>query len=133
MAQAGRAFLLSIDDFAGGTLVEIAGQTTSNLTINREMIDITTKSDAGVQKLMPVVGKFSIEVGVEGILSNSTLLDVALDPAPTDLGQASLVLGTLKTITGPFFLSNFASTGEDGPNAIGFTATLMSAGAITST
>jgi len=132
-AEAGRNLLISIDDFAGGTELEITGQLTGNLTINREAIDITTKNDAGVQTLLADMGKFSVEVGVEGILEDATLIEYAVDDAPTALGTASVVIGAIGTLDGTFFMSNFVVTGEDGPNAIGYTATLMSSGQVTFT
>jgi predicted secreted protein len=132
-AEAGRNLLIDVDDFAGGVSAEITGQVTGNLTINREAIDITTKSDLGVQTLLADIGKFSFEVGFEGILEDSVLLAIASDAAPTALGVATVTIGSIGTLSGSFFLSNFTVTGEDGPNAIGYTATLMSSGTVTFT
>ena len=133
VAEAGRALLIDIDDFAGGTEAEITGQTTGSITVNREPIDITTKSDAGVRTLLADIGVFSAEISIEGILEDSTFASVAFDDAPTDLGACTITVGSIGTITGSFFLSNFAITGEDGANAIGFTATLVSSGSVTFT
>jgi predicted secreted protein len=131
VANAGRNLLIDVDDFAGGLEAEIAGQVTGNLTVNREPIDITTKSDLGVQTLLSTIGKFSVEIGFEGVLKDSTIIGIATNDAPTNLGAATVTIGSIGTLTGDFFLSNFTVTGEDGPNAIGFTATLMSSGAVT--
>lgn len=129
-AEAGRNLLIDVDDFAGGVSAEITGQVTGNLTINREAIDITTKSDLGIQTLLADIGKFSCEISFEGILEDGVLLTIATNEAPTNLGATTVTIGAIGTITGNFFLSNFTVTGEDGPNAIGYTATLMSSGAV---
>lgn len=132
-ANPGRNLLIDIDDFAGGIEAEIAGQTTGGFTINREAIDVTTKSDDGIQTLLYQIGKFSIEIPFEGILEDAVLIGIAADAAPTALGEGTVTIGTIGTLTGSFYLSGFTVTGEDGPNAIGYNATLMSSGAVTFT
>ena len=132
-AEAGRNLLVDLDDFAGGTEAEITGQTTGSITVNREPIDVTTKSDAGVRTLLADIGVFSVEISFEGVLEDSVLAGVAFDDGPTNLGAATITIGSIGTLTGNFFLSNFTITGEDGPNAIGYTATLQSSGTVTFT
>lgn len=132
-AEAGRNLLIDLDDFAGGTEAEILGQTTGSINVNRESIDITTKSDSGVRQLLSDIGVFSVELTFEGILEDSVLAGVAFDDGPTNLGAATITVGSIGTITGNFFLSAFSITGEDGANAMGYTATLQSSGSVTFT
>lgn len=132
-ANAGRKLLVDLDDFAGGLEATIVGQTTGTITVNREAIDVTTKDDNGVQTLLADIGKFSVEISFEGILEDSTLATIAFNDAPTSLGAGTITIGSIGTLTGNWFLSAFTITGEDGPNAIGYTATLMSSGDVTFT
>jgi len=130
-AAAGRALLIAYDPGTGA--VDILGQTTGSITVNRESIDITTKSDAGVRKLLPVVGTFSIDVSAELILEDTVLAALAFDSAPTELYDFDITIGDLGTLSGTWFLGNFEITGETGANAITASTTIMSSGGVTFT
>lgn len=130
-ANAGRALLIEYDPGAGA--VAIVGQTTGTITVNREPIDITTKTDAGIRTLLEDIGTFGVDIAMEGIMKDTVLAVLGFDEAPTALYDFEVTVGNLGTLTGSWFLGNFEITGEDGANAITFSTTLMSSGAVTFT
>lgn len=130
-ANAGRALLIGYDSGSGA--VDILGQTTGTITINREPIDITTKTDEGVRTLLADIGTFGVDIAMEGIIEDTVLAELGFDDAPTALYDFEITIGGLGTLTGSWFLGNFEVTGEDGANAITFSTTLMSSGAVTFT
>lgn len=130
-AAAGRALLIAYDSGAGA--VDILGQTTGTITVNREPIDITTKEDDGVRTLLADLGTFAVDIAMEGILKDGILAGLGFDSAPTALYDFEVVVAGIGTLTGEWFLGNFEVTGEDGANAITFSTTLMSSGDVTFT
>jgi len=130
-ANAGRALLIGYDSGAGA--VDIVGQTTGTVTINREPIDITTKSDDGVRALLADIGTYGVDISMEGVMEDTVLAELGFEDAPSALYDFEVTIGNLGTLTGTWFLGNFEITGEDGANAITFSTTLMSSGAVTFT
>lgn len=130
-ANAGRALLIEYDPGTGA--VAIVGQTTGTITVNREPIDITTKTDAGIRTLLEDIGTFGVDIAMEGIMKDTILAALGFDESPTALYDFEVTVGNLGTLTGSWFLGNFEITGEDGANAITFSTTLMSSGAVTFT
>jgi predicted secreted protein len=130
-ANAGRALLIAYDPGTGA--VDILGQTTGTITVNREPIDITTKSDDGVRTLLADLGTFGIDIAMEGVMEDTVLAALGFDDAPTALYDFDVTIGNLGTLSGSWFLGNFEVTGEDGANAITFSTTLMSSGSVTFT
>ena len=121
-------------DFDSTTLVGIR---TRGLSIAAEPVDVTTDDDTGERILLPDPGVRSAEISVAGITSDEVLLGEIM----TGIGARTLLgaqvnlpsdLTTPGTVTFDAFVSAFEITGEhDG--AVEFTATRMSAGAITYT
>ena len=114
----------------------VVGAKTDNMSINNEMIDITDKDDVGWRTLLAEVGVRSVSADIAGILLDDTLLvDVVgagsglLTAWTIDVAVADSDLGSF---SGNFFLSNISLTGEQ-EDAITFTATIESSGAITFT
>lgn len=119
-------------DWNATTLVGIR---TRGLAISAEPVDVTTDDDTGERTLLPDPGVRSAEISVAGITSDEVLIAEILSgisgrtltEAVVNLPSTLAVPGT---ITFDAFISSFEITGEhDG--AVEFTATLMSAGAIT--
>lgn len=127
-ASAGRNLLIAYDSGLGA--VDILGQTTGSITVNREPIDITTKDDDGVRTLLADLGTFAVDIAMEGIMKDTVLAALGFDDAPTALYDFDITIGGLGTLTGTWFLGNFEVTGEDGANAITFSTTLMSSGPV---
>ncbi len=126
---AGRRLRLEID--FGSGFVDVGEAQTNSLTINRESIDVTTKEDDGVRRLLAETGTFSVDTSVEGVLKDTTILAIAVDPTQTTLVPARLLIAGLGTMTGDWFMGNFESSGAEGAEAITFTANLASSGTVT--
>jgi predicted secreted protein len=110
----------------------IAGARSDSITINNEPIDITDKDDAGWRTMLADVGVRSIDCEVEGILTDSTFLALAVGAASSLLEAYTLELDGIGDFTGNFFLASFAVTGEQA-DATTFTASIQSSGTITFT
>ena len=126
---AGRRLRLEID-FGSG--FEDIGEATSNsFTVNREPIDVTTKDDDGVRRYLAETGTFSLDTSFEGVLKDDRILTLAVDPTQTTLISARLLVASIGTITGDFYLTSFEDTGAEGAEALTFSASLGSSGTVT--
>jgi predicted secreted protein len=110
----------------------IAGARSDSITINNEPIDITDKDDAGWRTMLADVGVRSIDCEVEGILTDSTFLALAVGTASALLEAYTLEIDGIGDFTGNFYLASFAVTGEQA-DATTFTASIQSSGTITFT
>ena len=128
---AGRRLRLEVD--FGSGFVDVGEAQTNSLTINREPIDVTTKEDSGVRRLLAETGTFSMDISVEGVLKDNALVTLAADPTQTTLVSARILLSTVGTLTGEWFMGNFESSGAEGAEAITFTANFASSGTPTLT
>ncbi len=110
----------------------IAGARSDSITINNEPIDITDKDDAGWRTMLADVGVRSIDCEVEGILTDSTFLALAVGTASALLEAYTIEVDGIGDFSGNFFLASFAVTGEQA-DATTFTASIQSSGTITFT
>lgn len=110
----------------------IAGARSDSFTINNEPIDITDKDDAGWRTYLADAGVRSIDCEVEGVINDSTFLALAVGTASALLEAYTIEIVGLGDFTGNFYLASFAVTGEQA-DAITFTASIQSSGAITFT
>lgn len=132
-AAAGRALRIKYDaDGAGGAAaVVIAGARTDSLTINNTPIDITDKDDAGIITLLDDIGTQQISLSIEGVAKDSTLGDLAAAAAAgTALNYFEVAIAALKTYAADFFITDFEYSGAEGDEALTFTCSLSSSGAI---
>lgn len=125
MAFVGRALTL---EYPTGTT--IASVRTKSLTIDSSPIDVTTDDDSGIRQLLEAPGQHQIDLSVEGLLANDTLLEQIID-GTLFIQQLKVTWpfagGTPATLVGDFRFNNFETTGEY-QDAITFTATLQSTG-----
>lgn len=129
-AAAGRKLRIKYD--SGGGAVAIAGARTDSLTINSELIDTTDKDDAGVRTLLDDVGVKSISLSVEGVMVDDTLQGLARGAGEgSTLHNFEIDIAALGTYSGAFAISNFEVAGAEGAEAMTFTASLESSGAVT--
>ena len=128
---AGRTLRISVN--TGSSLAVVAGAQTESFSVSAEGIDVTTKDDAGVRRLLPDVGTWSWDANVEGVLKDATLLTSMFDVTRTALLQCSIDVSGLGTITGEVFFSSYEVSGAEGAEATTFTATLQSSGTQTFT
>lgn len=126
MAISGRKLRITRDG------VTIVGARTDNFTISNEPIDITDKDDAGWSTAMADAGLRSIEADVEGVLKDATLITNATGSASLLLQSCVLEAEGIATFTGDFYLNSLEIGGEQ-EDAVTFSATLASSGAITAT
>jgi len=116
----GRKVTISV----GGT--PIATARTKNLTINNEAVDVTSDGDDGIQRMLDEPGQKSVEIAIEGLYEGSSLMDIALDGTLIQAVELDYVSYTLE---GDFFMSSY-SEGQPYNEAVTFSATLMSSGAV---
>lgn len=128
---AGRTLRISVDTGSGQTVV--AGAQTDNFTVNAGEIDVTTKDESGVRRLLPDVGTWSWEASVDGVLKDNTLMSQMFDVTRTALLPCSIAVSGFGTVVGDVFFSNYEVSGAEGAEATTFSATLMSSGTPTFT
>lgn len=133
-AEAGRELRIKYDaDGAGGSAaVAIAGARTDGLTIANTFIDITDKDDSGIITLLDDTGTQQITLSVEGVLKDTTLLDLArANGSGNALNYFEVTIGTLATVAGNFAITNYEPGGEAGDSPMTFSCSLVSSGTMT--
>lgn len=116
----GRKVSISI----GGSVVATAR--TKNLTINNEMINVTSDGDSGVQRFLNEMGEKSVEVSVDGLMADDSLLTKALS---NDLSAALVLDYGTYTISGTFVMPSYTE-GMAYNDAVTFSASFSSSGAV---
>ena len=112
--------------------VAIAGVRTKGLTIANSSIDITSGDDSGIRKLLEEAGERTVDITCSGVAVNPDLLADAMAGSVSAVLSLAYPAGfdTLATtISGTFFMSSFAITGEYN-GAATFDATFNSSGVI---
>lgn len=115
--------------------VVLAGVRTRGVSVSNEYVDVTNDDDGGWRTLLSDPGLRSVEVTVGGITKDEIILaeimkaSITGEPLDVNLPSALSVPGS---VSGTFVCSAYEQTGEhDG--AVEFSATFMSAGAVTYT
>lgn len=119
----GRKVTISV----GGSVVATAR--TTSMTINNEAVNITSAGDDGIRRMMDEAGEKSVEITLDGLYTDASLMDLAL--ATSLLEAVVLDYGTY-TLGGDFFLSSY-NEGQPYNEAVTFSATLMSSGVVAKT
>jgi TP901-1 family phage major tail protein len=110
------------------TGVLIAGVRTKSVTINNEPIDITTDDSAGFRELLDVSGERHLDISVEGLTQNNTLLGIAVGGTSL-IDEFSIVFpGTPNVVVRGDFRINNLQFGAEYADAVTFTAELQSTG-----
>ena len=120
--------------------VVLAGVRTKTLTWGGESIDVTSGEDDGIRLLLSASGQEQLDIPVEGVTKDDTLLNIALDTtADKMLTDITLTFDirnptntTAATLSGNFRLSGYEE-GMAYNDAITFSVTLESSGAWTFT
>lgn len=100
-----------------------------SLTINGEPANITDDGDSGWQVLLDADAEKSVTIELSGIYKVATLREAKINGTVQATGTLTYV-SEGKTITGTFNLGNY-SEGQPYNEAITYTASFMSSGAIT--
>lgn len=119
--QLGRKVTVSV----GGDVVATAR--TTSMTVNNESVNITSAGDDGVRRLMDEPGEKSVEITLDGLYTDESLYDLAQGAS---LLTAVVLTYETYTLTGDFFLASY-NEGQPYNEAITFSATLQSSGAVT--
>ena len=132
-AEKGSAFLLKIGDGADPiTYATVAGLKTTNLTINGDVVAITSKDSGGWRELLSGAGVRSVSVSASGIFTGSDaevqLRGLALDGGIDDY-ELSFESG--ETMRGRFLVSRLDYAGDYNGERT-YTLSLESSGQVTS-
>jgi predicted secreted protein len=110
----------------------ILGVREKSLTINGEAVNVTSDEDDGVQVLLAEDAESSVSIELSGV-TKDTILRVAKLAGGSALRKAvSLTYANGDELAGNFQLGAY-SEGQPYNEAVTFTATLMSTGAVTYT
>lgn len=117
--------------------VTIAGVRQKTVTVNNEMVDITSDDDAGWQTFLAVPGKRSLAWSISGVHSSETLL-AAMMAANASIATGTVLvnlpssLSTPGSLSGEGVITSLELSGEhDG--VFEFTVEIASSGAVTYT
>lgn len=125
MSYIGRKLTVSRD----GTV--IAGVRTKSVTIGNEAVDVTTDDDNGYRTLLEDSAQSQIDMSVEGLTQDDTLIDAAVSGSVL-VEEYTIELPSGGTITGDFRL-NSVELGAPYNEAVTFTAEIQSTGEYTYT
>lgn len=116
----GRKVIVSVDS------TPIATARTTSFTVNNEAVNITSVGDDGIRRIFAEPGEKSVEIQIDGLYEGSGLMDIALNGSL--IKDVVLDYGSY-TVEGDFFMSSY-NEGQPYNDAVTFSATLMSTGAI---
>lgn len=133
-AQKGRLYLLKLGTTGAGGAV--AGVRTTSVKINNEEVDITNKDSGGWRELLEGAGNQSVDIDVEGIVSDAanyeTLQGYAQAASINGFQLINTAAGDTDAISGLFLISGWTQ-GQPHNKESTFSCTLKSSGAITFT
>lgn len=108
----------------------LAGVRTKGISINGEPIDITSDDDDGYRTMLADAGTYSVDLSVEGITKDDTLVAVIMAGGSLMLTDITIDYPNGKTLSGNFFLNSVEETGTYN-EAVTFSASLQSSGTFT--
>ena len=112
--------------------VTLGGVRVMNIQVDNTPIDVTDQDSTGLQTLLAVASMRVLSFDVEGVYTNPTLRDIAMDPtASQTLSDMTFKFSdgvALKdTIGGTFFMASYKE-GNDYKEATTFSASFTSSG-----
>lgn len=105
----------------------LAGIRTKGVSINGEPIDVTSDDDDGYRTLLADAGTYSIDLSIEGITKDDTLLTIIAAGGSLMLTDITVDYPNGKTLAGNFFLTSLEETGTYN-EAVTFSGSLQSSG-----
>ena len=138
-AQKGSSFLLK--DNADGTPATIGGLRSTSMTVNGELVDITTKESAVFvsggndlgRELLTGGGITSMSISASGVFVDSTDDENVRDAAfKGEVNAYQLLFGNADTIDGSFKITSYERAGEYNGEET-YSITLESSGVVTFT
>lgn len=119
-------------DVSSSPAALVAGARGKTVTINNEPIDITTDGDDGFRTLLSDPATRSIDLSIEGVTKDTTLLSAATAGTPVLLSGYELRFEGIGVVASDFYLAN-VEYGAPYNEAVSFTASLQSSGEFTFT
>lgn len=133
-AQAGRSYLLKVEDSVGaGTYTTIAGLRNVSMTYNNADPDVTTADDSGNQKFLAAAGQRGVTVTAEGIFNDDNAYQLVRNAvrAGSILSYQLVAPGdtNAETIQANFSIESLAETGADN-ESVTFSISIKSSGTV---
>jgi len=110
----------------------VLGVREKSLTVNGEPVNITSDEDDGIQTLLDEDAEFSVQIELSGVTKDDVLRADKFAGGSALQQTATLTYDSGAVISGTFHLAAY-SEGQPYNEAVTFTATLMSNGAVTYT
>lgn len=112
-------------------LTTVAAVRTRSMTLGNEVVDITSDDDNGFRTMLAEPGNKTLDLTVEGVFKDATMLTVAM--STSDILEAfSILFPTIGTIAGDFVVTSFEA-GAAYNEAGTFSCSLQSSGTFTFT
>ena len=121
---------VGVYDATSSPFVLIAGCRAKTISINNESIDITSDDDAGFRTLLSDPAVRSVDISLEGVTKDTTLITAATASSPTLIVSYEVVFEGVGTLSGDFYFSNI-ELGAPYNEATTFSASLISTGTFT--
>ena len=112
-------------------LTTVAAVRTRSMTLGNEVVDITSDDDSGFRTMLADPGTKTLDMTVEGVFKDATMLTVAMSTADI-LDAFSILFPTIGTIAGDFVVTSFEA-GAAYNEAGTFSCSLQSSGTFTFT
>lgn len=135
-AAAGRAFLLKTASATSpSNYVSVGSLRTTQMSLNGNPVDVTTKGSAGWQEMLPGAGVTSVSISGSGVIDATNTQLTALRDAILTSPASPILIGAqivtnLGTYSGKWVVSAFNLTGNHN-DAQTYDITLTSTGPIT--
>ena len=112
-------------------LTTVAAVRTRSMTLGNEVVDITSDDDNGFRTMLAEPGNKTLDLTVEGVFKDATMLTVAMSTSDI-LDAFSILFPTIGTIAGDFVVTSFEA-GAAYNEAGTFSCSLQSSGTFTFT
>lgn len=100
--------ICKISDGTGTGAVDIVALRTTDLTVNGQAVDVTTRDSAGFRELVAGAGIASLQVKGDGVVTDSTSFGTLADRCTAQsLNAMTVHFGAAGTYTGLFQLTQF--------------------------
>jgi|TARA_Y100000310_G_scaffold316309_1_gene367842 TP901-1 family phage major tail protein len=127
-ADRGFDFLLREGAVAGTTL---AGMRATGMTLNNEMVDVTTKDSAGARTLLAAAGIQSLTISASGVFTDAAVEETIRGYAfARSLNIFNLLFPNADTLQASFYISQYGRNGDYNIEEV-YDITLESSGALT--
>lgn len=110
----------------------VLGVREKSLSLNGEPVNITSDEDDGIQKLLNEDAEFSVQIELSGVTKDDIFRTAKMAGGAELQKTATLTYSDGAVLSGTFHLGAY-SEGQPYNEAVTFSATLMSTGAVTYT